>query len=83
MLYNTKMLFIFPQNFVWVGAIIKKSYKNIGVQSYLQLTLHRGTQTLMNNITPKINVKGTDMKCASLRENQNLGMKPKQDLAHT
>lgn len=65
------MLFIFPQNFVWVGAIIKKSYKNIGVQSYLQLTLHRGTQTLMNNITPKINVKGTDMKCASLRKSKS------------
>lgn len=40
-------------------------------------------QTLMNNITPKINVKGADMKCASLRENQNLGMKLKRDLAHT
>ena len=31
--------------------------------------IHRGMQTLMNNITPKINVKGADMKCASLREN--------------
>ena len=29
------MLLIFTQNFLWVGAIIKKSYKNIGLYNFI------------------------------------------------
>ena len=61
MLY-TKMLLIFTQNFLWVGAIIKKSACTI-------LSIINNSQGDANINEQYFNVKGADMKCASLREN--------------